>query len=271
MNLAVDTLLLFFLFISPGLAFRRFYYSGVFSKQYFKSTPFEVFISSILPGVLFQIIFCWLIIETGHSVDFKTIAQLFNGDKKDFEQSVLTIRDNIEGVIKYQIALYAFILVVAKICKTSVRFFKLDRTYRLLRFQNIWHYILRGEVLDFPENKGRGSSKDIFLTLVDAAVNTGHKTILYSGFLENYYLTKEGVGVEFIHLRDVKRRDIDKISGKHFDGNEYDIHGDTLIIPFRSIINFNITYITRVEEDRALGNNSVIRLLKKLKNWKFEF
>lgn len=244
MNLAISTLVIFFLFILPGLLFRRAYYSGVFSKQYFKSAPFQVFVSSIVPGVLFQLSFCYIVLQFIF-IDFGVVLNLLNPDLDYFRFEIDILQRNLLSILLYQGGLFLYVFVFAKACKTVVRRFKLDRKFKELRFQNRWHYILSGEVLDFPENDGKGRAKDIFLTYIDIAINTGYKTILYIGFLADYHLTKEGVGLDYIHLRKVKRRDIDKISGKSFDGKEYTIPGDVFLIPFSNVINLNISYLGR--------------------------
>lgn len=175
-------------------------------------------------------------------IDFNFILDLLKTNLDAFKS--ITIRSgDLLNILSYQVLLFLYTFIWAKSLKTSVRGFKLDRKLKEFRFQNRWHYILSGEVLDFPEHVEKGRAKDIFLTFIDIAINTGHKTILYSGFLADYHLTKEGVGVDYIHLRNVKRRDIDKIDGKPYDGKEYAIPGDIFLIPFKNVINLNITYL----------------------------
>lgn len=178
-------------------------------------------------------------------VDFYVVLNLLNPDLNYFKSDLDIVKRDFLNILLYQGGLFLYVFVFAKASKTVVRQLKLDRKFKELRFQNRWHYILSGEVLDFPENDGKGRAEDIFLTYIDIAINTGHKTILYSGFLADYHLTKEGVGLDYIHLRKVKRRDIDKVSGQCFDGKEYAIPGDVFLIPFSNVINLNISYLGR--------------------------
>jgi hypothetical protein len=55
MNIAFATAIIFILLI-PGILFRRFYFSGEFSKQFFKSTAFELFASTSIPSILLHVI-----------------------------------------------------------------------------------------------------------------------------------------------------------------------------------------------------------------------
>ncbi len=122
--------------------------------------------------------------------------------------------------------------------KFLVRKTRIDRKFKILRFQNYWHYILSGEILDFPRIDGEPSL--IEFTWVDIIVNSGSRTILYSGFLEEYNLTNTGNGLENIIISNFSRKVIysDKKSYSRF----YKISGDFLIIPASKIENIDITY-----------------------------
>ncbi len=117
-----------------------------------------------------------------------------------------------------------------------MRQLKWDRTIKLFRFQNEWHYLFSGEILDFPKIPGKGS--DIDFTYVDALVETEEGTVIYKGVLQDYILSKDG-GVDRIYLTDVKRR---FLKDDNEQGKEYQLPGKFFIIPFSKILNLHLTY-----------------------------
>ena len=71
---------------------------------------------------------------------------------------------------------------------------KLDRTFKFFRFQNSWHYILKGELFDFPRAEivlERDTVEDIELVFVDAVLEINGDAYLYDGILVDYELTRK--------------------------------------------------------------------------------
>jgi len=142
-------------------------------------------------------------------------------------------------------------MVTGFLSKWVVRKLKLDRKIKLFRFQNEWHYIFSGEILDFP--KVSGEADDIDCSYVDALVRTDEGTVIYSGLLTDYILTKEG-GIDRIYLSSVKRRFLkdDILNGPESqteqkpedpdDKRYYYLPGQFFIIPYNMVINLHITY-----------------------------
>ncbi len=240
MNLAVGAILLFILFILPSLIFRRFYYTGEFSKEYFKSTPFQVFLAAVAPGVIFQALHYLIAVHLfGYEPDLDAIATLALGGNFDAAKAAVdSVRQRIGEILFYNVSLWIWAGGLAVLMKFAVRKSKLDKKTKLFRFQNHWYYVLRGEILDFPNIKGKVSSIDF--TYIDAVVSIGGKTFLYSGLLEGYQLTKEGSGLEQIYLSEVRRRNIEHDSDS--EKKYYHIPGDFFILPYHQIINMNISY-----------------------------
>ena len=56
MEIALNSFIVFLLFIFPGIVFRRFYYVGEFSKQFSSSNWINTFYISLVPGLVIQII-----------------------------------------------------------------------------------------------------------------------------------------------------------------------------------------------------------------------
>lgn len=227
MNIAFSTILVF-LFLLPGLAFRRLYFTGEFSKEYFRSSGFEIFFLGIIPAIAFHTIgynslpiilplkidlwFIHLNIPL-RAINLEMIGMLLIG--KGSEAYVLHAFSNIAANFNWIVLYNLGVTLVAGACglivKIIVRNMKLDRKIKILRFQNEWHYILSSEILDFPNVKRkspyRKEGKKLSAVWVDALVDLGGKEggALYSGILEDYKLSKDG-GLELIYLTHANRR-----------------------------------------------------------------
>jgi len=148
MNIALSTLILFFL-ILPGVIFRRLYYSEEFSKQYFKTSFFSIFISSFLPSIAIHGLWLLLIAPLfNYKINFHVLFNLFSENPSI--TSINNIQKYFTPIISYHLTLLVFAGFMGFIVKQFIRFNKFDRKYKLLRFQNSWHYILTGEFFDFP-------------------------------------------------------------------------------------------------------------------------
>ena len=229
MNIALSTILLF-LFLLPGLAFRRFYFTSEFSKEYFKTTPAEVLLLGILPSIALHWIGLHLIpvitpidirffpIEfhiPKSFVDIKLIASYFLESDKSLVSMQLAenITMKLDYIVVYNVSLVLLGAFSGFLFKVFVRNFKLDRRIKILRFQNEWHYILTGEILDFPRVKRLSPHKKegkLSAVYIDALVEASEKdgAILYSGILEDYKLSKTG-GLDLIYLTNAFRRPLE--------------------------------------------------------------
>ena len=88
-------------------------------------------------------------------------------------------------------------------------------------------------------------------------MNSTEGNIIYSGILENYFLSKEN-GLDRIYLRNVYRRKLKDDLGnehgnvgyldRHLDNRYYAMPGDLFIINYDKIINLNITYYINQED-----------------------
>ncbi len=254
MNLALGAIILYLLFIVPALFFFRFYYSGEFSKQYFKASAFELFLSSIIPGVLFQFIYYQIIlVTTNYQLDFEVLGMLLlGGDEKEIPKAFSKLKDSLPQILEYNLSLWIILAWLGWISKFVVRKLRLDRSFVIFRFRNHWHYLLRGEILDFPNIEGRES--DIELTYLNVVVNIGNAIYLYSGFLDHFQLTSEGSGLDYILLSNVERREITDVVPQN--ANSIVFAGDFFQIPYATIINMNIHYIRISDVDDSTGTES---------------
>lgn len=245
MNIAFSTFLIL-IFLLPGIFFRRFYYAEEFSKEYVKESFFEILFSAFIPSLIFHSIWFYLSKLFGYSVDLEIVGNFVTSNP--LSSSFQNVSENSSLIILY----HGSVMVVASFAgyylKQIIRIKKWDRKFKDLRFQNSWHYLLKGEFFDFPRSSYDlevDTVEAIELIFVDALVKTEEGTVIYDGILVDYELSKDG-GLDYISLKEVQRRlmkDDSKEENK-WDGRSkyYKIPGHILVIKYSEIINLNFSY-----------------------------
>ena len=244
MNFAFSSILIFFLLL-PGLIFFRFYYSGVFSKQFFKATAFEIFYMSLAPGIVVHFLgFLWVEnFSPFLRVDLVVLGQVFSDptDEDLITNSFESIHGNIQEIFLYNSMLCIMSAILGFTSKFIVRVTDLDQKYKLFRFQNHWHYWLNSEIYHF-ENIGQLRAKDpdeyyLETVYVDILLEVNNKETLYRGVIADYLLSSSN-GLDLIYLKEASKRDVE-LRGEPF----IPIPGDYFIIKYDEIKNLNITYV----------------------------
>jgi hypothetical protein len=251
MNIALATLTLLII-LYPGFLFRRFYYTEEFSKEYFKQSVTDLIFSSIVPGFLLHFLGYLFFLKGRTEIDVVTVGTLLSGtsDPAKVTEAFKAIYFKAPHIISYFVGVCIVGMFAGLLAKLVVRNLKLDRKYKLFRFQNEWHYIFSGEILDFPKVPGQADEVDF--SYVDALVRTDEGTVIYSGLLAEYILSKDG-GIDRLYLTEVKRRflkdDIIPNGGvpenpeaADQDKRYYYLPGQFFIIPYSHVINLHITY-----------------------------
>jgi hypothetical protein len=238
MNIALTSFVLFLLLV-PGIIFRRFYYTGEFSKQYFKSSALELVFSTVIPATLLHCL--WMFLANKwfrQGIDVATVTDIITGNhsSKHWPATLTVFKNSYHNIVVYNISLWFFSAGIGLLFKFIIRKTKLDRKIKMFRFQNEWFYLLSGEYLDFP--KVRGNSKNILITYVDVLVKNEAGDFIYQGILEDYLLSKEGA-LELLYMSAARCRPMDDSASKGFQK----IHGRIFIIPYAQIKNINITYL----------------------------
>jgi len=243
-NIAFTTLFLFFLLI-PGILFRKLYYSKEFSKEFFKESLFGVFTATFLPSLFFQTIWIYLVQLFGFNVDFSAIGNLLSSDSSYLFFDSLQI--NFDKILIYNASLFLFSGFVGFMCKQTVRKLRWDRKYKFFRFQNTWHYILKGEFFDFPNadiSLQKDTVENIEFVFVDAVLDLQGDSYLYNGILVDYELSNDG-GFKNISITEPIRRKISDETIKNNKPNKfYNIKGHILLLKYNLIKNINFTYYT---------------------------
>jgi hypothetical protein len=161
MEIAWNSVILFLLFIFPGIVFRRFYYVGEFSKQFNSSNWINNFYISLIPGLIIQIFSYFIFINLIYKKLYPQETPNFNN--YIFLNSIyIKLRSNslpeelfdfelICWILGYMLVVIFSSFIIAQLCWKIVRTLDWDKKYSPLRFNNYWHYYLSaknfGEVL----------------------------------------------------------------------------------------------------------------------------
>ncbi|HYG20806.1 MAG TPA: hypothetical protein VD816_17835 [Ohtaekwangia sp.] len=247
MNLILGSIILFIL-ISPGLIFRYAYLQGTYAKQTFKISAVDEIFWAIIPAFIFQLSG---ILITNHftslEVRLDQVYHVITSAHADIDFDVIV--KSLPGFLLYILILIVIAASLGFTARYFVRKFQLDLRYPFLKVNNEWYYLFSGEILDFLDTPGE--SKQVEMIQVDVIVNTGEGTMVYSGTLENYFLSKDN-GLDRIYLSNVYRRkmkdDLDPAKPnvgyleRYLDERYYAMPGDLFVITYDKIININITY-----------------------------
>jgi len=250
-SFAVSTLFLF-LFILPGITFKRAYLSSVFSRKLKFSGILDEVFWALFPSIIMHIISFLLLSAASTIFDFEF-------DLKRVLSIALLPQEN-EAV--YVDIFFAYLLYCTFVMTISffaghasrkiIRILKFDRKFKLFRFTNDWHYLLSGEFLDFPEVPDH--PEEVSFKLVNALTSVGSQQMIYIGELIHFTLSDEG-GLENIVLKDAKRRLLqDDLSENRY----YEIPGRYITIPYKTIVNINIRYFYLEEVTADYGDEKLL-------------
>jgi hypothetical protein len=231
---AVSTLFLF-LFILPGITFKRAYLSSVFSRKLKFSGILDEVFWALFPSIIMHILSYFLLLAASSVFHFQ-----FNL-KSTLSAALLQQTNAAYSDIFVSYLLYCtFVMTVSffagHVSRKIIRLLKFDRKFKLFRFTNDWHYLLSGEFLDFPEVPDH--PEEVSFKLVNALTAVGSQQMIYIGELIHFTLSDEG-GLENIVLKDAKRR---LLQDDLVENRYYEIPGRYITIPYKTIININVRY-----------------------------
>jgi hypothetical protein len=247
-SIALSTIVLFVLLL-PGIAYRRLYYSEEFSQQYFRENLFLVFTATIVPSLIFQLLGYWFTNTFVYPTDLTVLGRLMAGGMESIA-ALGAVERHLGRIVLHQGLLIGLAGASGYLARKVVRREKWDRTYKLFRYQNTWHYILRGEIFDFPRaaiDLQQDRVEEIEIVFVSTIQDTAAGTYLYDGVLVDYELARDG-GLLTISLKSVKRRRLveDAPRGQSDDPDlrYYPVRGNLLVLKYAELKNLNLTYYT---------------------------
>jgi hypothetical protein len=288
MNFALPSIF-FLILLLPGLFYRIAFYSDAFPKDFIKLSFTENLIPIIIPSVIIHGLLSCIISISNYYIDDHILAIIISGTDDPSQLSALTL--NIYDYFP-EILLYFFITIflgwlTGNISRFVIRKNKFDRRFRLFRYKNDWFYILTGEILDYPLIPG--NSDDIDFIYIDALVDTNEGSIIYSGILAEFKLSKED-GLDLLYLTEVRRRylkdvkktpdaqqkeqtevenqtehavqheTIELISSSEQNERYFDLPGQLFVLSFNKIVNLHITYYSieiNLDFENELSSESI--------------
>jgi hypothetical protein len=266
MNLIFGSVFLFIL-ISPGLIFRFSYLQGSYAKLNFKVSAIDEVFWALVPALFFQILGVWIIEHwLGIPIRLDVIYYLITANgAADFK----VIDNGLMPFLGYTTVVIVVSVATGVITRFIIRGFRMDRKWKFLRFGNEWYYLLSGEMsAEFRNTNIFNQRKPELIIQVDTLVSSSEGNIIYSGTLENYFLSKEN-GLDRIYLSNVYRRKLKDDLGndqpnvgyleRHLDSRYYAMPGEILVLPYDKVINLNVTYYNLnhylVEENTSMNES----------------
>lgn len=226
----------------PGHYFRKFYYSGRFTKQLGFGVFAERFLQNLFWGFVVQSITLFLFVKLG----ICNIDSVILKFQKFYNGVVTSGAINFLEISLPFIALYSVASLIISVCLGSisyiiVRTFRLDLKIKALRFSNKWNYVFKGErEVEIKKHLGR---KKVIFTEVDILFDTNNgNTKLYSGMLIDYELSRLTLELESITITNAKRYSASK-------GEFVSVPGHMMVFKNNNILNLNFRY--RYQEKKA--------------------
>ena len=214
-DIGFNALVILIFLIIPGVIFRRFYFQGEFSKQFKLHNLTLTLIFSLVLGIIIQVISFSLYryqIEA-FVLNYLNTEDSFLSNVKGIYDALIKIETECmtsESNYFFQIVIFlVYSYVVAFLCSifvwAFVRLLKLDRAFKIFRFNNHWNYYFKGEIKDFREFKHLDKGKVLYTEAdVILQTNSGDRK-MYSGILSQYTIEPKTNKLENIYLTNARK------------------------------------------------------------------
>lgn len=231
MNLAFNSIIIILL-ILPGFIFSLALYN---SDEPFYYTPLtHRTIISLFASIISLLAWTPLFLKISNcQINYSTLLEIIAGKNNDQLLQAITSADLI-CFSSYIITIYVFAYLIGFAFNYAVKKFKLDAKSNLLGLESPWYYLQNGYDWEVSEPD---------LVIITAAVELAGKGYLYNGYLETYYLDKNGE-LDRLILTDTRRRSIesDHQPSQHgsktkqsVDGRFYPIDGHNFVLKYSNI------------------------------------
>ena len=252
--------------------FRKFYFSGDFTKQFQQGNLMERLLWTLFFSLLiitfsilsFNFIEIYGGIKTQEYISYNNIKKLFEtlSANKLPEQSDVDKYD-YKNYIYLILIIYCISIFTGFVSYKLIRLCNFDSYIPALRYKNYWHYLIRSKKI----NGEKKSSNKYLYTNADVLIECKDKTELYSGYVQNYFidpLTNKlnciilKDAYKFITILNTKNQDFEtsiekneNIYERHKNYSEKVVYkkyipGDILTLFDDRIININLTYVEQV-------------------------
>ena len=269
---SVNTIIIIFIILFPGIIIRRSFYSNKFSKQFYRGQFSERVITTLFWGIINIIVafvLCSFVLKVFFNVNCiicKLQEIIYKIVTYDITKEFLIFNTISYFNVFLIISLFIFNLfilpfLIGRIAFNTIRKLKLDLKYSAFSFSNHWHYFFKGEIvhkidgniIDKKNIEFRTNQPN--LTILDILTLEGDKKYLYKGILLEYNLKEGNEDLDSIILYQPVKKNYDKDKdedGKMCSISFEKIPGNFLLIPYSNIVNLNVTikpFIDKTNED----------------------
>lgn len=244
MNIAIGAFLITLLFI-PAISFRLALNNHRQLKELLGAlTITDTIWLFILVPICTHLILLPIIFAFGITVKFDLILNIIYSNR-DFHINNHTMGWDVICFLGYVLVAFAFAFVVSGWIVRNKRLS--EKIVALLGAGNEWY-----ELFD-----GKYATLNFDMILLNVVTSSKESTLIYTGYLENYYFQTRSTELNYIVLTQVTRRDLrkqsvadqglgDSVKTSYFTnepGVAIDLPGDVIVIPAKEILNINITYL----------------------------
>ncbi len=197
----IFTALVIFLLLLPGIIFNYSYLKGFGRRngpiaikkysEYLVHATIYALLLNVLWGKGISFVLSHI---SSIRIDWDIVSLLLLSEKIQSQQ-IVHVSNHLLGISLYLLGLYGISAFLGTILHRYVRWQKLDKRSAFFRPDDLWHYMLTGEIIEFPGSPIREECDDssgpvaVFLT---AVVTHGDKPYLYSGFVMDFGYTRGG-------------------------------------------------------------------------------
>jgi len=264
MEITWGFLLLFTVFIFPGLIIRRLYFFGEFSKQFGYNDPLLKTVAyALVPGIinatLSFLLYDGLIGDVDLGRVFDAYKDMSDGAYRHAKVTGLSLDDHFRSeVLPFLALLYVQSFMVGLLSGQLVRWTALDTKFKIFRFKNQWFYLFTGLHRRFKKYQPHFTEGNLFLFVkADVLIEAGGTTKLYSGTVVDYELDPN----DCRELSKVVLKDAQRYSKKtDQQGKEMmapkTIPGNLLIVDCSKLVNINLTHVYETDEERSSRKQS---------------
>ncbi len=258
MNIAIGVIVLFLLLI-PGMAFRAAFSYGPLTKKYSRSSAFDDFVLGMIPGVFFQLLFAFLnnLLNPWLAIDFASLGQILFGPNAADEFGRLN--SFVGPILLYNIVLIAFCAFIGYKVRKIIRKHKWDLNTKIFRFNNDWWYELKGEFVLFKE-LGSLNYNSIDCCVIDCLVKVDTQYYIYTGVVEFFYPSKEG-SLDKIVLSGAQKAIFPV--GVHDEFKKID--SQLFVLKYSDVVNINIRVLELYETLETNTKNNKPMFFKSLR------
>jgi hypothetical protein len=244
MNIAIGAFLITLLFI-PAISFRlALNYHRQLKELLGALTITDTILLFILVPICTHIVLLPIIYQCGIVVKYDLILNIIYSNR-DFPIVNKTMGWDVIYFLLYVLLAFAIAFLVSWFAVSNE--WISNKIITLLGVSNEWYELFDGD-----------TEKNYDVILLDVLTSSRESTLIYSGYLKNYYFQTKSTELDYIVLTQVKRRDLRSkavfdqptlTSSEKFNfyknepGTSISLPGDLVIIPAKEILNINVTYL----------------------------